>query len=47
MEENKIPYKIVDGLTVEETSINAEKLLPLLEKSNSFGLGKFNELINF
>jgi hypothetical protein len=44
---NDIPYKIVDNETVELEPIIAKNLLPLLEKTNAYGLDKFKELITF
>lgn len=45
MDENNIPYKYEDGRLTEDKPIKAKDLLPLLEKSNAYGLDKFKELI--
>jgi hypothetical protein len=47
MQANGIPFKVVDEQTVEEQSILAKDLLPLLQKSNAYGLGNFKKLIKF
>ena len=47
MDSNKIPYKIENGETVEVNPITAKELLPLLQKSNAYGLSKFLALITF
>ncbi len=47
MDKHKIPYEIIDGKTKENNSMKAETLLPLLEKSNAYGLEKFKKLITF
>ena len=44
---NDIPYKIVDNETVELEPIIAKDLLPLLEKTNAYGLDKFKKLLTF
>ncbi len=47
MEANKIPYEIVDGQTVEKKAIKASELLPILKKTNAYGLNKFESLLTF
>jgi len=47
MERNGIPYKVEDGKTVEVKPISAKDLLPILEKSNAYGVNKFKQLITF
>ena len=47
MNNNNIPFKIVDDETVELKPIKAKDLLPILEKSNAYGLEKFKSLITF
>jgi len=38
---------VVDNSTVELEPIKAKDLLPLLQKTNAYGLQKIKELINF
>jgi hypothetical protein len=51
MDKHKIPYKIEGtgntAKTVELKPMKASELLPLLEKSNAYGLSKFKQLITF
>ncbi len=47
MRNNNIPFKVVDGETVEEKPIAAKELLPMLEKTNAYGLDKVKQLVNF
>ena len=47
MDKNNIPYKIENDRTIEENPMKAKDLLPLLEKSNAYGVSKFKELISF
>ncbi len=47
MQSNNISFTVVDGETVEEKPILAKDLLPILEKSNAYGVEKFKELIQF
>jgi hypothetical protein len=47
MDKNGIAYNVVDGRTIEKSPIKAKDLLPILEKSNAYGLDKFKRLINF
>ena len=47
MQNNNIPFKVVDNSTVELEPIKAKDLLPLLQKTNAYGLQKIKELINF
>ena len=47
MQQNEIPFKIVDKETVETKPIKAVDLLPILEKTNAYGLDKVKSLINF
>jgi len=47
MQNNKIPFKVVGDETVELKPMRAKELLPILEKSNAYGLEKFKELITF
>ena len=47
MQNNNIPFKVVGDNTVEVKPIKAKDLLPILEKSNAYGLDKFKQLITF
>ena len=47
MQRNNIDFKIVDGNTVEQKPMIAKELLPILEKSNAYGIEKFKSLINW
>jgi protein tyrosine/serine phosphatase len=47
MQNNNIPFKIVEDNTVEETPIKAKDLLPILEKRKAYGYEKFKSLVNF
>ena len=47
MSRNNIAFKVVDGNTVEEKAMKAEELLPILEKSNAYGVERFKELVKF
>ena len=47
MQANKIPFKVEGAETVEVKPMNAKELLPLLEKSNAYGVEKFKQLITF
>jgi hypothetical protein len=53
MQNNNMPFKVIEGetvgetITVEETPITAKELLPILEKSNAYGFEKFKSLITF
>jgi hypothetical protein len=47
MQNNKIPYKIDGRDTVELKPILAKDLLPILEKTNAYGLEMFKSLITF
>ena len=47
MQDNNIPFKIVGEDTVEVKPISAKELLPILEKSNAYGLEKIKSLITF
>ena len=47
MNRNNIPYKVIDNETVELKPIKAKDLLPILEKSNAYGIDKIKSLINF
>ena len=47
MERNGIPYKVEGENTVEVAPISAKDLLPILEKSNAYGVDKFKQLITF
>ena len=47
MEQNKLPFKVVNNKTVEVKPIAAKELLPILERNNAYGLNKFKELLNF
>ena len=47
MRNNNIPFKIVEGETVEESPIKANDLLPMLEESNAYGIEKIKSLITF
>ena len=44
---NNIPFKVIDNETIEEKPITAEELLPLLEKTEAYGLNKIKSLINW
>ncbi len=43
---NNIPYKIIDGKTVESEPMRADDLVKILDK-NTYGSDKFRELITF
>jgi hypothetical protein len=47
MRENNIDFNFVYGEAVEVEKIKAKDLLPMLEKSNAYGLDKFKSLIQF
>lgn len=47
MDQNKIPFDVVNGNTVEKKPIKAPALLKLLEKSNAYGLERFKSLLTF
>ena len=47
MKSNNIPFNIVDGDTVETSPIKAKDLIPMLEKTNAFGIEKIKKLITF
>ena len=47
MRENNIEFNLIDGEAVETEKIKAKDLLPMLEKSNAYGLDKFKLLIQF
>jgi hypothetical protein len=47
MQQNNIPYSVVDGNTVEKEPIKAVDLLPLLEKTKAYGLERFKTLVTF
>jgi hypothetical protein len=47
MEKNGISFKIENGRTVEEKTIKAKDLIPMLEKHNAYGLEKFKSLLSF
>jgi hypothetical protein len=47
MQNNKIDFKIIGDDTVEIKPILAKDLLPILEKSNAYGLEKFKSLVTF
>ncbi len=47
MEQNGIKFTVSDGKLIEKSPIKAKDLLPLLEKSNAYGIEKFKSLINF
>ena len=47
MDKNGIDYDVVGGRTVEKSPIKAKDLLPILEKSNAYGLERFKQLITF
>jgi hypothetical protein len=47
MQNNNIPFNVVDNETIELEPIVAKDLLPLLEKSNAYGLEKFKNLLTF
>ena len=44
---NNIPFNVVDSESIVLEPISAKDLLPLLEKSNAYGLNKFKELLTF
>ena len=44
---NNIPFDIIGEDTVEKKPIKAVDLLPMLEKSNAYGIEKLKELITF
>ncbi len=47
MKQNNIPFRIENDRTIEEKPIKAKDLLPLLEKSNAYGIDRFKKLLNF
>ena len=47
MRRNKLEFTIIEGETVEVNPIKAKDLLPILEKTNAYGVEKFKELITF
>ena len=52
MEQNKIPFTVKDEgkateETVEKKPIKAVDLLPMLEKSNAYGVERFKQLVTF
>ena len=47
MQNHDIPFTVVDGETVEKEPIKAKDLLPILEKSEAYGVDKFKSLIKF
>jgi hypothetical protein len=47
MSKNDIEYDMVDCDIVEKKPIKAVDLLPLLEKTNAYGVEKFKQLITF
>ena len=47
MQNNNIPFNVIDNNTVEIKPIKAVDLLPMLEKSNAYGYEKFKSLVNF
>lgn len=44
---NNIPFKVVGDDTVELKPIKAKELLPILEKSNAYGVERFKSLVTF
>ena len=47
MQQHNIPFDVIEGNTVEKKPITAKELLPLLEKSNAYGIERFKSLITF
>ena len=47
MEANELSFTIVNGETVESKPIKAKDLLPILEKTNAYGLQRLKSLITF
>lgn len=47
MDRNGIPYRVDAGRTVEESPMKAKDLLPILEKSDAYGVSKFKSLISW
>ena len=47
MQANDIPFKIVNEETVEDKPVMAVDLLPILEKTKSYGIDKVKSLIDF
>ena len=47
MEDNGIEFEVLDGELKEKNPIKAKDLLPILKKSNAYGVNKFIELITF
>lgn len=47
MQRNNIPFKVENDKTVEVNPIKAKDLLPLLEKSNAYGIERFRSLLTF
>lgn len=47
MEQNKIPFDIVGNETIEKKPMIASELLPILEKTNAYGIDKIKKLLTF
>ena len=47
LDSNKIAYEIVDGKTIEKKPMKANELLPILRKSNAYGLQQIEKLLTF
>jgi len=47
MQNNKIPFKVIGEDTVELKPMKAKELLPILEKTNAYGVERFKQLVTF
>ena len=47
MQRNNIPYRVEGNKTIEESTMLAKDLLPLLEKNNAYGVSKFKSLVSW
>ena len=47
MDANKIAYTVIDDKAVEVEPMKASVLLPLLKKSNAYGVDRFSTLVTF
>jgi hypothetical protein len=47
MQHNNIPFKVENDKTVEVSPMKAVDLLPILEKSNAYGIDRFKKLITW
>jgi hypothetical protein len=47
MQNNNIPFKVVDDETVELKPLKAIDILPILKKTNAYGYERLKSLITF